>query len=125
MGYDIHITRKLNWFDREGPAISLDEWRGLIKADAEMRLDGYAQAELTDGGTFRVEGAGLAVWTGYSRAGTAGNAWFDLRNGNVVVNNADAEIRRKMYAFAQRLSAKVQGDDGEFYDPRGDEINAL
>jgi hypothetical protein len=29
VGYDVHITRKENWFDENGPAISLDEWAAV------------------------------------------------------------------------------------------------
>jgi hypothetical protein len=35
----------------------------------------------------------------------------------------DPEILQKMWLLAQALSAKVQGDDGEFYDGRaGDRV---
>ena len=43
MGYDVHITRKENWFDDE-PQIDIDGWRDLVASDEEMRLDGYAEA---------------------------------------------------------------------------------
>jgi hypothetical protein len=45
--------------------------------------------------------------------------WFDYRRGRIVVKNPDQEILRKMWLLAQRLSAKVQGDDGETYDRKG------
>ena len=68
--------------------------------------------------------AGLSVWTGYSKPGQDGNqAWFGLWGGNVVVKNPDPEIRRKMYAIALWLAAKVQGDDGEIYGPDGHPLN--
>jgi hypothetical protein len=35
------------------------------------------------------------------------------------VKNPDEEILCKMSKLAQRLSAKVQGDDGEVYDTAG------
>ncbi|WP_232445514.1 hypothetical protein [Burkholderia ubonensis] len=38
MGYDVHITRKTNWFDDE-PQIDIDEWRTLVASDKEMRLE--------------------------------------------------------------------------------------
>ncbi|HEX5226774.1 MAG TPA: hypothetical protein VFW44_03655 [Bryobacteraceae bacterium] len=68
--------------------------------------------------------AGLSVWTTYSQAGNDGNqAWFALYGGNVVVKNPDEEIRKKMHSIAQRLSAKVQGDEGECYGPDGTPIS--
>ena len=44
MGYEIHITRKTEWFDEDGPEISLEDWKAYIASDPEMRLDGYAEA---------------------------------------------------------------------------------
>jgi hypothetical protein len=124
MGYDVHITRKTDWFDDE-PAIPLEEWLSTVAADPEMRLDGYAEALLPSGDTLRVESEGLAVWTAYSRAGVGGGqAWFDYQDGNVVVKDPDREIRAKMWRLAQTLQAKVQGDEDEVYDARGANTSA-
>lgn len=68
--------------------------------------------------TLRLENEGLSVWTAYSRHSENGMAWFSFHEGNVVVKNPDPEILQKMRLLAQALSAKVQGDDGEFYDGR-------
>ncbi len=123
MGYDLHITRKKNWDgfeDEHGPVISLDEWIAMVRPDAEMRLDGFCEVRLPYGKVFRLDRPSLAVWTAWSHHGKAGDtAWFDLRDGNVVVKNPDREIRRKMWRLAERLQAKVQGDDGEYYDRFG------
>lgn len=119
MGYDIHITRKQDWFE-DDPQISSEEWRAYIASDADMRLDGYAEASTPDG-TLRYENNGLAVWTGYSRHCLGGNmAWFDFRNGDIVVRNPDPEILKKMWHVAQALKAKVQGDEGETYGGDGE-----
>ena len=122
MGYDVHITRKHDWFDEKGPQISLAEWLALVAADSEMRLDGYAETRMPDGSVFRTVQEGLAVWTAYSRHDESGNmAWFLYRKGYVTVKNPDDEILRKMWSIAQHLSAKVQGDDGEIYDSSANE----
>jgi hypothetical protein len=124
MGYDVHITRKQDWSDPEGPLIPITEWIAVVRSEPDMRLDGYAEARLADGSVLRTENEGLAVWTGYSRSGKDGNfAWFDFHRGNIVVKNPDLEILRKMWALAQALSAKVQGDDGEVYDASGNPID--
>ncbi|KWK77448.1 hypothetical protein [Burkholderia ubonensis] len=122
MGYDVHITRKANWFADE-PQIDIDEWRTLVASDKEMRLDGYAEAKVGGGAVLRVESEGLAVWVAYSGNAASGNmAWFNFDRGDVVVKNPDAEIFAKMWAIAQKLGARVQGDDGELYGANGNVI---
>lgn len=73
MGYDVHITRKDDWSDDHGPAVSLDEWLLYVESDATMRLDGFAEAQTPDGLIVRIESPGLAVWVGYSGHGVDGN----------------------------------------------------
>jgi hypothetical protein len=121
MGYDVHITRREDWADA-GQDISLDEWLAVVAADPELRLDGYAESPIAGGrGVFRTERPGIAVWTAWSRHREGDTmAWIDHGSGNVSATNPDAEIRRKMWALAQRLAAKVQGDDGETYDETGE-----
>jgi len=122
MGYDVRITRKTNWFDDE-PQIDIDEWRDLVASDEEMRLDGYAEAKVGSGAVLRVESEGLAVWVAYSGHAANGNmAWFDFGRGDVVVKNPDAEILAKMWEIAQKLGARVQGDDCEFYGADGNVV---
>jgi hypothetical protein len=123
MGYELHITRKKNWDgfgDEHGPQISLDEWIAVVRADTEMRLDGFAEVPLREGKMFRLDHPSIAVWTAWSRHGEAGDmAWFHHFDDNVAVKNPDREIRRKMWRIGERLQARVQGDDGEFYDRFG------
>ena len=110
-----------NWFDEDGPAISVDEWSKLVVSDSEMRMEGFAEATTSDGSKLRVESDGLAVWVAYSGRDDDGNlAWFSFNGGNIVVKNPDTEILKKMWQIAQRLSAQVQGDEGELYDENGD-----
>ena len=52
-------------------------------------------------------------------------AWFWLAEGNIVVKNPDNEILRKMWALAQNLDARVQGDDDELYDAAGNQIGEI
>jgi hypothetical protein len=118
MGYDIHITRKENWFDQEPTRnISLEEWKDILASDDEMQLDGFAEATTTNGETIRVDNKGLSVWTAYSNNGLNGNhAWFEYSQGNIVCKNPDDETINKMLVIAERLNAKVQGDEGEIYE---------
>jgi len=120
MGYDVHITRMSNWFDESGPKIGGDEWKAIVQSDPDMRLDGYASAVVGGGNVLRVDSDGLAVWTAYAGHGVKGNmAWFDFRNGNVVVKNPDGAILGKMWQLAQKLGAKVQGEECEVYGADG------
>lgn len=120
MGYDVHITRRENWFDESGPGIDIAEWKALVQSDPDMRLDGSAEAALKDGSVLRVDGDGLTVWTAYPGNGVSGNmAWFDFRQGNVVVKNPDGAILGKLWQLAQSLDAKVQGDECEVYGADG------
>jgi hypothetical protein len=118
MGYDIHITRQENWFDEDSTRqISSNEWESILSSDNEMRLDGFAEATTANGETIRVSSKGLSVWTKYSGNGLNGNyAWFHYSRGNIVCKNPDDEIISKMLDFAERLNAKVQGDEGEIYE---------
>lgn len=113
MGYELHITRKTDWTD-DGRDIALEEWLEVVRTDPEMRLDGYAEAQV-DGRTLRYRSPGLAVWTAYSRQGNGNQAWFDYRDGNIDVKNPDREIFQKMWALAWRLKANIQDDDGWFF----------
>lgn len=56
----------------------------------------------------------VEVTAHYGEAG--GTPSLALIHGNVVSKNPDREFRGKMWRLAQALNAKVQGDDGEFYD---------
>lgn len=118
MGYDVHITRKENWFDEnDSNEITLTEWTDYIKSDHEMRLNNQASATADNGDHITYENNGLAVWTSYSKNGLGDNyACFDFRAGNVTVKNPDEEIKNKMIDIADRLNARVQGDDGEIYE---------
>ena len=115
MGYDVHITRAEHWIESESNPITLDEWLTYVASDPEMRLDNFAEAEV-NGEILRVENDGLTVWTAYTGHGLNGNmAWFDHRDGSVVVKNPDDEILSKMRHIAEVFRANVIGDEGEFY----------
>ena len=115
MGYDVHITRAAHWAKSESAPIALDEWLAIVRSDPEMRLDGVAEAP-TPSGPLRYENSGLAVWTGYSEHGIDGTSvYFDYRLGKIVVKGPNEEILVKMKQLAERLHARVFGDEGEEY----------
>jgi hypothetical protein len=123
MSYDLHITRRENWSSgRSG--ISLAEWLAYVDHDPEMRLDGFAEIVAPDGAVIRMESEGLAVWTAHPLYATGFMAWFNHSpSGRVTVASPDEECMKKMWHIAQALNARVQGDEGEFYDADGNIVN--
>lgn len=104
MGYDFHITRKRVWCDRDGPAVSAEEWLRLVDADPELRLD-------PENPPYYV------LWSGPSENP---EPWLDWANGEIFTHIPDPSLIRKMVEIGARLGAKVQGGDGEAYDGRSE-----
>ena len=103
MGYDLHITRAENWSDSDGPHISAAEWQSLVAADPELSPDPD-------------NGPSFALWRGSGAAAEAWLAWSEP--GDIFTKYPDRALVAKMLQLAERLGARVQGDDGEFYtDP--------
>ncbi|MFD7639588.1 hypothetical protein ACFV4P_02950 [Kitasatospora sp. NPDC059795] len=81
MGYDVHITRRVDWWAEEGQDISRVEWEAVFADDS-----GLAMAPLW--------------WTA----------------GRIVSKNPSDAVIATMCQVAKVLDARVQGDDGEYYD---------
>ena len=105
MGYDLHITRRKQWTDA-GDDITASEWLNYVAGDAEMKLSSK-------------DGRYWAAWSGSS---ALPQPWLDWEDGTIYTKNPDEALVRKMCMIARALSARVQGDDGEFY---GDDGNPL
>ena len=95
MGYDLRITRALDWGANKGREISAEEWLAVVKDDDDLEADPAS-------GPFAV------------RYGD--NRWFDWYEGNVFTTDPDHATVVKMFGIAERLSGAIQGDGGEFYD---------
>jgi len=120
MGYDVHITRKNDWSDTEGPVITRDEWFEYVGGDASMRLEREAIVSNESGEAFSVQDETLSVWKDWSaRVEGKNEAWMWHSAGNVMAKNPDSEMLRKMFLIADALGAKLQGDDGEIYNSIG------
>ncbi len=108
----MHIHRGEDWVDlADDRWIPLAEWQTFVGWQPDFRLDGFAEATSPSGEVIRVEGPGLAVWTAHAHP-----VCFDWRKGRIVVKNPDQAILAKMREIAGALNARVQGDEGEFYD---------
>ncbi len=95
MGYDLRITRALDWAANKGHEITADEWLAIVAADGDLTAD-------PESGPFA--------------ARFAGGRWLDWYEGNVFTTDPDHATVVKMFGIAERLDAAIQGDDGEFYD---------
>lgn len=104
MGYELHITRASEWFEAEQCPIELDEWLEIVEQDPDLVLQ--------DSGL-----AGFAVWTAWSQNGVHPPMWHS--EGCVVSSATETQVVRKMHQIAQRLGARIVGDDGEEYDATG------
>lgn len=99
MGYDLRVTRAVDWTANRGLEISAAEWLRVVAVDPELTLD-------------PAHGP-LAVQFGAGR-------WLDWYEGNIFTTDPDHATVSKLLAIAGQLSAAVQGDDGEFYDSPSD-----
>jgi hypothetical protein len=113
MGYDVHITRKKDWFDEDGPPITEDEWRAYVASDLEMIISGVAEHTNPQGESIRLTHPLLTEWRRHSSGSVV---WFSYFEGNLTVKNPDDECIAKMRRVAARLQARVQGDEGEIYE---------
>lgn len=95
MGYDLHITRAMDWTENRGQLIDESEWLQLTAADTDLVADPAH-------GPFAVR--------------FRSSAWFDWFEGNVFTTDPDRATVTKMLGLAHQLSAIVQGDDGEIYE---------
>jgi hypothetical protein len=95
MGYDLRITRAIDWTENLGLQIAAEEWLAVARADVELDLDPahgpYAVRYRT-------------------------TAWFDWFEGNVFTTDPDRSTVAKMLAIARVLDGIVQGDGGEIYE---------
>lgn len=99
MGYDLHITRAEDWSQNEGREITWDEWLALVEDDPELTLD-------------PLNGDEHALWSGPSEDS---EPWLRWDEGNISTKSPDRALTDKMIQIAERIGARVQGDDGEFY----------
>ncbi len=116
MGYDLHITRREHWADTDVPDISLDEWLSYIKTDSELELRN--ESEIISGSENNFENRpGFCEWNSHpTERDPTSRPWFAYWKGSIETKNPDAPTIRKMIQIATALNAKVQGDDGEFYN---------
>ena len=104
MGYDLHVTRADHWTDAVGHEITTDEWGDVIRWDPDLHPD-------------RTNGPNAVTWIDNAQGH---RGWFDWSNGVVYTSDPNPATVEKMITLASRLEARVQGDNGEFYEGASD-----
>jgi hypothetical protein len=96
--------------------ISREDWEAWVNAAADMSFDESATYTYEkQSSAERTEIA--AMWSGHPD-GEAIAFWY--AEGEVRTKTPDEPTVRRMFEIALDLSARVQGDDGEFYGPNGE-----
>ena len=116
MGYDMHITRNVYWFEAEQSSndISSDEWLSYIHSDgSELELVNTHGLKVAQEEAKLQEPPGFCEWTAHPQNE---RPWFDYSHGDISTKNPDEPTIIKMISMAKELNAKVQGDDGEVYE---------
>ena len=109
---NVYITRTRHRTEVRQTPIGQDEWLEAIENESEMQVRGAAQTTTGAGEKVRYENEGLTAWKGHP---VCRRVWFDLRDGNVVVEDPDRITIEKMRDMAGKLGAKVRSDDGKEY----------
>ena len=102
MGYDLHITRAESHYDSAATPIVLEEWLDWLRRDPELKLAG-------------INGPYFTVFANVSDPRRS--SWLDWMNGEIYSKFPSLRMVRKMIAIADKLKAKVQGDELEVYTP--------
>ncbi|MGW5663948.1 hypothetical protein ACWEWG_28320 [Streptomyces sp. NPDC003758] len=108
MGYYVHITRRENWWDEKGQDISTTEWEEAVAADPDLAM--IPMPEGRQGGTQWV------AETVPRREAESCREPLWWRSGRIVAKHPTDALIAKMCQVAKALGARVQGDDGEYYD---------
>lgn len=102
MGYDVHITRRDEWSDDKGPAITREEWQAVLANDTELeRIDEEDTARMLD------------------PSHHAARFFWYSPHGSIFVKKPNRSVLMKMLEIAEKLEARVIGDDGEVYSHNG------
>src|SRR4030095_16791199 len=101
MGYDVHITRMHSWYAEGEPAITRQQWQSVLTDDPDLeRIDENDTAQMLDPSRHVAR-------------------FFCYANGQISVKKPNKPVLMKMLAIADKLGARVIGDDDEVYSRDG------
>lgn len=106
MGYDLHITRKQDWSQEEGPTISREE----VVAYFDSIDDFQVASEYSNDGEM------MFAWMGSPERGWVMHIDDE---GELLSKNPSEDLVRRLWLIAQDLGAQLHGDDGELYRQDG------
>jgi hypothetical protein len=106
MGYDLHVVRTEDWLDASQNPIGLDEVQAAVAVDSELSLDADQFVAMSDakGRTHRYP---IVSWRG--------RPIFWWYQDQLISSSPTEAVVGKLLQIAERLGARVIGDDGELY----------
>jgi hypothetical protein len=108
MAYDLHIRRA------RGRDISLGEWEAYVERAVDLVPQPFSEAtNPVTGDVLSIQSPGMARWTGHPEGLPVG---FEFRGGEIAHGQPDEPTLARMQEIAAELDARIQGDEGEFYD---------
>ncbi len=110
MGYEVHIVRQLDFDNSEEESnIQIDEWKNLVDGDLELTWQQYSGVESeTD---FE-----HCYWLSHPEIDESNRPWFHFYRGSISTKWTDIACLYKLLQMADKLNARLRGDDGEYYD---------
>lgn len=112
-GYDLHITRATEWTLSSKQPISELEWKAAVASDGQLMINTTATAaNPKTREVVQVSNPLMATWVDPT---SKEKHYFYYFRGEITVKNPSKSAIAKMKAIAKKLSARVQGDEGEWY----------
>lgn len=96
MGYHISIVRKSG---RKIKPIAKEEWEQLVASSPDLSFE---QTE---------DGIKAVAWKRNDEI----KGWLDWCDGEIWTNTPENDLVQKMIEIAEKLNARVRGDEGEYY----------
>lgn len=113
IGYDLHVTKAVEWSQSSRHPITEAEWRAAVAADGQLRMDTVATAVNPDTHeVIQINNQLMASWTDPE---TKKKHYFYYSRGQIAIKNPSESAIKKMKALASKLGARIQGDEGELY----------
>jgi hypothetical protein len=118
MDYKLYITRAKHFYETNTRPITHLEWVTLAKADPSLRQSSTEFEELVrpDGA---VERRYLWAWVEHSAP-----VPLQYADGAIFVKSPDKDTIRKLVALADKLNARVIGEESEVYGADGEPSKA-